>query len=111
MLKMPKVKIRHSLFKDDLALFLVIHLIFLDVFMDDKLCEGLRVGHGFDGEDLTLGQRRRGEGFTLSRGGMVNGKLEAHIFLPCFLLLNNRKSLFFLCFSNISSTSRVERGG
>ena len=47
--------------------------------MDDELCEGLRVGHGFGGEDLTLGQGRRGEGLTLSRGGMVNGKLEAHI--------------------------------
>ena len=50
--------------------------------MDDELCEGLRVGHGFGGEDLTLGQGRRGEGLTFSRGGMVNGKLEAHITLP-----------------------------
>ena len=48
--------------------------------MDDELCEGLRVGHGFGGEDLTLGQRRRDEGLTLSRGGgMVNGNFEAHI--------------------------------
>ena len=42
--------------------------------MDDELCEGLRVGHGFGGEDLTLGQGRRGEGLTLSRGG--DGKLK-----------------------------------
>ena len=47
--------------------------------MSDGLCEGPRVGHCIGGEELTLGQERRGEGLTLSRGGMVNAKFEAHI--------------------------------
>ena len=54
---------------------------FLDVFMGDELCEGPRVGHCIGGEELTLGQGRRGEGLTLSRGGTVNAKFEAHIML------------------------------
>ena len=47
--------------------------------MGDELCEGLRVGHCIGGEENTLGQGRRGEGLSLSRGGMVNAKFEAHI--------------------------------
>ena len=41
--------------------------------------EGPRVGHCIGGEELTLGQGRRGEGLILSRGGMVTAKFEAHI--------------------------------
>ena len=69
--------------------------------MDDELCEGLRVGHGFGGEDLTLGQGRRGEGLTLSRGGMVNGKLEAHIrqtFQTTFTMFSQSNSRYLYYF-------------
>ena len=44
-------------------------------------CEGPRVGNCIGGEEHSLGQGRRGEGLTISRGGggMVNAKFEAHI--------------------------------
>ena len=65
--------------EDDINLFWQSIESFFNPFMGDELCEGPRVGHCIGGEELTLGQGRRGGGLAISRGGMVNTKFEAHI--------------------------------